>query len=147
MNDCLWIWLNCETDWFWFWITELLTVLSIFFTWFQLVNPVNKFRIEYRSFFRSWYIYALVISVLFRVVPIVLNFVPGKKLPVVWYDIFREVLSIFCALFTGIILFSLAIIPIRKVKTKKFVKILAKYIWNEENGRRRSCTDWEAEQG
>lgn len=132
MNDCLWIWLNCEINWFWFWIIELLTVFWIFFTWFQLVNPANKLRIEYRSFFRSWYVYTLVISVLFCVVPIVLNFIPGKSLPVIWYDIFREVLSIFFALFTGIVLFLQAIIPIRRVNTKKFAKILANYIWGEE---------------
>ena len=125
MNDCLWIWLTCSIDWFWFWITGLLTILWIFFTWFQLIGSVNKLRIEYRSFFRGWYIYSLVISVIFCIVPIVLNFIPGKSLPIIWYDIFRETLSMFFAFFQ-------AIIPLKKVKTRKFVKILANYIWGEE---------------
>ena len=133
MNDCLWIWLNCSDYNFTFTIIDFLTIVWLFFTWFQLIKPIHKLRLSYHSLFRYQILSFCWIAWLFTLVPIILKFIPWKAVPIFWYDIFWEILWLLVILITWIYTLFCAIMPIKKVKNiKRLNEIIINCLWQGE---------------
>jgi len=133
INDCLWIWLNCSNYNFALTIIDFLTIVWLFFTWFQLIKPIHKLRLSYYSFFRYQILFFCWIAWLFTLVPIVLKFIPWKAIPIIWYDIFWEILWLVFILVIWIYTFFCAITPIKRVKNiKKLNEIIINCLWQGE---------------
>ncbi len=129
INDCLWIGLNCSNYDISFDIIWLLTVIWLFFTWYQLLKPENKLRLNYSFLSKNIIYQVILISLLFSLVPIVLKFIPLWTLPVIWYDVFREILSLIVILILWIIIFKIIITPITKINPKKILGLLIANLW------------------
>ena len=130
INDCLWIWLNCSNYNFTFTIIDFLTIIWLFFAWYQLIRPIHKLRLNYYNFFNLRLFRFVWLAFFCILMPLILKFVPGKAIPILWYDIFRETLSVIIVTITWIILFFQAKKPITKIKNLSRLKqIIIIYLW------------------
>ena len=135
---CLWIPLESMKICSDFFINEysvfniwvLLSVLWLFFAWYQLIKPRHTLRIRVKSNFLGnnylWIWFAL----MFSIISVILPFIPWKPIILLWYRIFREILSLIVILIHGIYLFFIATTPIKKIwDIDKFTNIIISYIW------------------
>ncbi len=104
MESCIWLnilglcseFYNNEFTIFNIW--AFMTLIWVFFAWFQLINSIHKirFRVRYNKFIVFLVLVPLLSSVIGTLIPLI----PWKPLPLLWYPIFWE---IFTALYIIII--------------------------------------------
>lgn len=109
-------------------IWVLLGVLWIFIAAYQLLNETYKMRLEYKY---TWLIilYLLWFSIIICFIWWIMPFIPGTALPLFWYHIFYEILSVVLILISLIIWLQHLFKPIKPKSEKDFGKLLDLTIW------------------
>ena len=119
MINCLGLNYVCGEYWWIFTIAELLTVIGLFFTWYQFIWEREKFRLLNRWLTSSTIFIAIWWTVLISIVWIIVNYIPGRPLPIIGYSESWNLLALLFIITIGSILSIGAIRPLKKIKNKE----------------------------